>query len=243
MVMRCIAVLLLALSAQVVALSAAQAKLRVAVAANFYPCASQLAKTFELQFRIPVDLISGASGALATQIALGAPYDVFMSADMQRIAYLQQQGAVIDDSVAVYAQGIAVIWSARHDINRLDLSKVQFVIANPELAPYGKAGMQILERLQNLHPRVQMNNIAQVYQVLTQGHRPVGVIALAQLADKNSPQIKRVPDAWYTPIIQGMAIIQRGDTQLAGAWHNFIMSEQTQKQIIECGFKASNERG
>jgi molybdate transport system substrate-binding protein len=96
----------------------------------------------------------GASGSLVAQISNGAPYDVFLSADMEYPKKLVQAGGAEASSLVTFAVGKLALWTMRPG---LDVSSVESVvrnpavvklaIANPSLAPYGRAAEGVLAKL------------------------------------------------------------------------------------------------
>src|SRR5580658_10326788 len=125
-------------------------KLFVASASDMVNALPELAKDFQARTGVPVVPSFGPSGALAQQIAQGAPFDVFLSADRRFLAQLVDSKHIDPSSRVVYAIGHLVLYSPKLRLAALaDLKgpNVQRLsIANPELAPYGRAAKQSLER-------------------------------------------------------------------------------------------------
>jgi molybdate transport system substrate-binding protein len=125
--------------------------IKVAIAANLQPVMKDLQRDFKARTKIDIDIISGSSGNLATQIRHGAPYDVFLSADRDFPQSLQKDGFTIKNAV-VYAQGVLIICSTQNldfnNWNKLLLTDAvkKIAIGNPAIAPYGKAAQQALTK-------------------------------------------------------------------------------------------------
>ena len=125
--------------------------LRVAVATNFMPAMEGLQRQFEDAFDVEVELVSGATGALYTQIVQGAPYDVFLAADQDRPEKLEAEGFAVAGTRATYAIGRLALWRPGADeyttpgATFLGTGKV--AIANPRLAPYGQAASDVIASL------------------------------------------------------------------------------------------------
>ncbi|MDX1266792.1 MAG: molybdate ABC transporter substrate-binding protein, partial [Oceanisphaera sp.] len=90
-------------------------EIRVAVATNFIEVMERLGDDFSDQSGHQVLISSGATGKLYAQIKNGAPYDVFLAADEQRPALLDQEGVAIAGSRFTYALGKLVLWSPTAD--------------------------------------------------------------------------------------------------------------------------------
>src|SRR4051794_13855929 len=130
--------------------SFAQNKLTVAAAANVQFVLNELAKDFKSSTGIETDIILNSSGKLTAQIKEGAPYDVFVSADMKYPKELYKSGYSID-SPKVYANGLLVLWTMQTGIKPIeDLSVLtsdavkKIAIANPQTAPYGEASVETM---------------------------------------------------------------------------------------------------
>jgi molybdate transport system substrate-binding protein len=153
---------------------AAAEGLRIAVAANFLQATKELTADFEKQTGIKVEATFASSGSLYAQIANGAPYDLFLSADEERPARLHKEGAA--DQPFVYARGRVVLWSAKKDFCQAgqwqqalaDPGVRKIAIANPETAPYGTAAREALRKTglwdTGSEKRVIAQDIAQAFQ-------------------------------------------------------------------------------
>ena len=129
---------------------ASAATIRVAVAANFKPVLDVLAEQFEQKHNARVLVSSASSGILYNQITHGAPFDLFLSADDELPARLEQDGLIVPGSRQTYAYGRLVLWSHLDNpltLTTLDKYKGRLAIANPALAPYGLAAQQTLEKM------------------------------------------------------------------------------------------------
>jgi molybdate transport system substrate-binding protein len=134
-----------------VSAGAADQKITAGVAANFIVPFGEIATLFEKQTGIKVEPVFTSSGKLYAQIASGAPYDVFLSADEERPAKLFKDGLALKPFI--YAKGRVVLWSADKKycsakdwvsaVRSGEMKKI--AIANPETAPYGAAAMAALK--------------------------------------------------------------------------------------------------
>lgn len=213
----------------------------VAVAANFMAPMQRIAQQFEKATGHTVVITSGATGKLAAQIAHGAPWHVLLSADNTTGPSLIAQGYAVAGSHMVYAQGKLALWSAApHAFTDIDnglpadfwQNFSYIAIANPRLAPYGAAAMQVLEktgwtppdqrhRAQPTAVLVQASSIAQAYQFVATGNAPIGFVALSQimldgaLEERGTTWV--IPSQLYAPLLQGAVILKAGEKNPASA--------------------------
>lgn len=197
------------------------AQIRVAVAANFHGTLQQLAERYGAQSGHRLVISAGASGALATQIANGAPFDVFLSADTERAHWLEARGHAVAGTRFVYARGVLVLWSARGGVVDADgavLATGSFrhlALADPRLAPYGAAAAQVLrargvfEQLDAARRLVRGQSIGQTWSQVASGAADLGFVALAQVRrDGVIPGSHWiVPRELYAPIEQAAVLL------------------------------------
>jgi molybdate transport system substrate-binding protein len=209
----------------------------VAIAANLQPVMKGLKSDFKNRTGISIDIISGASGSLSTQIRNGAPYDVFMSADKDFPQSLQQNGLALKPSV-VYAQGVLIICSTQNLnftqwdrlLQRNSVHKI--AIGNPAIAPYGKAAQQALTKA-GIYDEVKDKivfgeSITQVNTYITTGVVQVGFTTLSLIKDDaKKPQLyyKIVDNKAYAPIEQAMVLLKHAKGNTAAAqFYQYILS-------------------
>ncbi|MBY6187403.1 molybdate ABC transporter substrate-binding protein [Marinobacter hydrocarbonoclasticus] len=193
------------------------ATVTVAVAANFKSTLEQAAKGFTNDTGIQVQISSGATGALYTQILHGAPYDLFLAADNERPALLVEKGLAEADTLNDYAVGLLAFWvpGERPDETTLRQWQGRLAIANPRIAPYGAAAEQVGEHLDILDRLrgniVRGNNILQTFQYVQSGNVPAGLVALAQLRQAGVPDSEYwlVPPQWHDSLRQQAVVLTR----------------------------------
>ncbi|HEY6448444.1 MAG TPA: molybdate ABC transporter substrate-binding protein [Acidobacteriaceae bacterium] len=206
----------------------AQQTLRLAAAADLQPVLPPVLADFQAQTGIHVLASYESSATLATQIIDGAPYDLFMAADLSFPQRVIDAGKAEQDHPMPYARGTLVLWT-RNDSGVTSLSldalpAIQSIaIANPEHAPYGRAAEAALEHaglLAAVQPRLRVaENIAQAAQYADSGNAQVGFISLTSAL---TPRLTadghfiRVPAEDYPPILQG-AVVIRGSASAAAA--------------------------
>ncbi len=218
----------------------------VAVASNFTAAMKDIVAEFEKTSDHQVRLSFGSSGKFFAQIVNGAPFQVFFSADQSKPAALEKAGLVVQESRMTYAVGALALWSSKPGFvddyaTRLkngDFNKL--ALANPKLAPYGIAAMEVLEHLTLKHATekkwVLGENIAQTYQFVSTGNADMGFVALSQIIDRGHFRQGSswvIPAELYTPIRQDAVLLQRGkNSRAAQALLRFVRSEKV-KAIIE----------
>ena len=218
----------------------AQTPLRIAVAADLEPVLPPILVEFRQATGIRAEATYQASAMLTTQIMNGAPFDLFLSADLgypRRLinaGLADAAGSADSTTPIIYAKGTLVLW-ARKDSPlpppSLDLLRnpglKRLAIADPERAPYGRAALAALTSLNlytALKPRLATaENIAQAAQFVDSGNADAGLISLTSAL---TPRLSAsgsyfvIPRNLYPPIEQG-AVIVANTTQRA-AVHKFL---------------------
>lgn len=170
-----------------------------------------------------IDVVYGASGKLATQIRNGAPFDVFLSADLAFAQALHDDGLTAGPP-EVYAIGRLVAWSTDPALGRLSLDALvrdarvrRFAIANPQHAPYGRRALEALRHLgveAIAQPKLVLgDNVAQAAAFVDSGAAQAGLVAHAlvlspALAGKGAWTL--VPEAWHSRLEQALVVTRRG---------------------------------
>ncbi len=223
-------------------------EVRVAVAANFAAAMKAIAADFERSSGHRVVISHGSTGQLYAQIRNGAPFDLFLAADQRRPRLLQQQGIARDRFT--YAIGSLVLWSSDHtrSLDERVLRDADFgrlAIANPKIAPYGRAAEEVLHRLglyDAVAPRlVRGESIAQTYQFVASGNAQLGFIALAQVAFDDTGSRWLVPDGLYRPLRQDAVMLRRGaGNAAAGALFDYLNGDRARAIIHEYGYRSDD---
>jgi molybdate transport system substrate-binding protein len=218
----------------------------VAVAANFTGPAKEIAALFKQQTGHEAVMSFGASGAFFTEIAHGAPFEVFLSADEARPKAAVEQGFAVPGSRFTYAVGQLVLWSRVVDVTDGEaalkagrFSKLS--IANPVAAPYGAAAVQTMKALgvyDALKPKiVEGNSIAQAFQFTDTRNAEAGFVALAQLYGIKAGTRWEVPSSLYAPIRQDAVLLKTGAASEASkAFLAFLKSPEAHAIIERFGY-------
>jgi molybdate transport system substrate-binding protein len=228
----------------------AQQTLRIAAAADLEPVLPPILTEFTAQTGIHADASYKSSATLATAIINGAPFDLFLAADLsfpQRViaANLAEESAPVP-----YARGTLVLWT-RNDssFHQLSISSLRdpslksIAIANPEHAPYGRAAEAALQHLglyDTLKPKlVTAENIAQAAQYADSGNAELGFISLTSAL---TPRLKatghyiEVPRDAYPPIVQGAIVVKNSQNAVAARrFLDFLTSAPIVHQLEASG--------
>ncbi|MGC8120673.1 molybdate ABC transporter substrate-binding protein [Marinobacter sp. VGCF2001] len=225
----------------------------VAVAANFTDTTRTLADRFKAATGHQVTASFGSTGKLYAQIRHGAPFDVFMAADMRRPALLESDGTGVAGTRFTYARGKLVLWSPRPAAFTSPMTYLEeqsfarLAIANPKTAPYGLAARQVLEHLElwaALQSKlVRGDSIAQAFQFIASGNTEAGLVALAQVNawPEADGTLWAIPQAYYEPINQQAILLRRGaDSTAARDWLDFLRSPEALNIIQGYGYDTAD---
>lgn len=218
--------------------------LRIAVASNFRPTMKKLVPLFLKSHAIIIRWQSASSGAIFNQILHGAPYDLFLSADSERPLKLIQQKRALTHSLQTYALG-KLVWYEPDEthptlLKRQNLPDV-ISIANPKIAPYGKAAAEVILKLKHnnivFEKVIVASNILQSFQYIHTGNVAAGFVAYAQIINvKLENSFWLIPDDWYQPIKQQAIIIHSEHEKIAQQFLDFLQTAAAQKIITEMGY-------
>ena len=227
--------------------AASAGEVRIAAASNFSTALRAIVERFEADTGHRVSMSFGSTGKHYAQIRNGAPFDVFFAADRQRPTLLEAEGIALSGSRFNYALGRLVLWSpessfvdAEGDV--LDGGDFRHLaIANPLLAPYGRAAQQVLQARglwEDLQARlVRGENIAQAYQFVRSGNARLGFVAYAQVMQPGGTvegSFWLVPESLHAPIEQQAVLLR--DTPAARDLLDFVRSEVSLAIIRDYGY-------
>lgn len=239
--------------------AASASEIKIAVAANVSYAIEPLKKAFhELHPNTKIEVILGSSGKLTAQIKNGAPYELFMSANMKYPEALYEEGIAVTEPV-VYAQGtLAYLSVKQQDFTKgMDLLKngniEKIAIANPKTAPYGAAAKEALKSA-NLYEvlkdkLVHGESISQTVTYATTA-ADIGFIAKSSLFSPQMAHFKKgvnwfeVDERLYTPIDQGMVILKKGEGNVeVKAFYEFMLSEKAREILKSFGYRVEEDSG
>ncbi|MGI9404299.1 MAG: molybdate ABC transporter substrate-binding protein [Hyphomicrobium sp.] len=227
----------------------------VAAAASLRYALDDIAAAFEQKTGKRVRLTYGATRSLMHQIENGAPYELFLAADAESVRRLADKRRT-EGEPSVFARGrIALVVPRGSSVfvdgelaglaDAIGAGNVDHVaIANPEVAPYGRAAQEALQQAglwEDLAPRlVRGENVGQAAQFATTGAAQAGLIAHSMAVSPgvaSRMSVALIPEDWHQPIIHSMAILKgAGDT--ARAFAAFLKSEQARAILERNGFSA-----
>ncbi|PJG59768.1 molybdate ABC transporter substrate-binding protein [Aeromonas cavernicola] len=190
-------------------------EVKVAVAANFKGTLERIGEAFTAKTGHRLVISAAATGVLYTQIRHGAPFDLFLSADVATPEKLEKEGKGSDRFT--YAIGQLGLWQKggpAPDEATLRSWQGNLAIANPRTAPYGAAAMATLARLKIDPTQYRLltgANIGQTWQFVETGNAELGFVAWANLVDAGKTgEAWAVPASFYPPIEQQGLILKQG---------------------------------
>ena len=243
------------LSTAFVCANAKAEEVTVAVAANFTAPMQKIAQAFEQDTGHKAKLVFGSTGKFYAQIKNGAPFAVLLSADDETPARLEKEGVAIAGTRFTYAVGRLALWSKNPALvdnkGQVLLSKntdknsfKKLAIADPKLAPYGAAAMEVLDRmgaLAKVRPKlVQGDSIGQAFQFVMTENAELGFVALSQISiDGRITQGSAwvVPQNLYTPLKQDAVLLPLGKNSAAAlALMKYMRTDRAQAIIRAYGY-------
>jgi len=242
-------------SGAVVCATAKAEEVTVAVASNFTVPMQKIAQAFEQDTGHKALLAFGATGKFYAQIKNGAPFAVFLSADDETPARLEREVIAVTGTRFTYAVGRLALWSKNpslvDDKGQVLLSTTtdknsfkKIAIADPKLAPYGAAAMEVIERMgviDKVRPKlVQGDSIGQAFQFVMTENAELGFVALSQISiDGRITQGSAwvVPQNLYTPLKQDAVLLPIGKNNAAAlALMKYMRTDRAQTIIRNYGY-------
>lgn len=244
---------LIAILASLTFAAAAPAQtLAIGAASDLQAVLPTLAKRFEQQSGIATRLTFGSSGNFFSQIQNGAPFDLFLSADLEYPRQLVSANLAFGDTLYEYASGRIVLWTRKDsgiDVQQglrilVDPRVRRIAIANPEHAPYGRAAVAAL-RYEHLYEAVQSKlvlgeNISQAAQFVQSGNADVGILALSVAlapALKAGGTYTEISSTMHPPIRQAAVVLRDARNQKAARdFLAFLKQPDSMKLLADFGF-------
>lgn len=222
----------------------------VAVAANFTAPMQKIAQAFEQDTGHKALLAFGSTGKFYAQIKNGAPFAVLLAADNETPERLEKEGLTVAGSRFTYATGRLALWSKTPNLvddkgevlrsNRFE----KLAIADPKLAPYGAAAMEVIHKL-GVQPKVtpklvQGESIGQTYQFISTENAQLGFVALSQIFfDGRIAQGSAwvVPQSMHTSLKQDAVLLSHGkDNTAAHALFKYLQADKAKTIIRQYGY-------
>ena len=230
----------------------------VAAASDLRFALDELAAAFRRDSGTAVRIVYGSSGNFRRQIAEGAPFELFLSADEDYVVALAREGRLVDAGTLYGIGRLALVIPPgsplRADGTLADLAAAgrsqrigKFSIANPEHAPYGRAAQQALTAVgawETLRPRLVLGeNVAQAMQFAVSGSTDGGLVALSLAMAPGAlgtAAYAVVPAALHSPLRQRMALTRRA-TPAARAFFEFLQRPASRQVLQRYGFALPGE--
>ncbi|MCF6296693.1 MAG: molybdate ABC transporter substrate-binding protein [Flavobacteriaceae bacterium] len=224
-------------------------KLTIATAANMQFIIHELVNSFTKETGIECEVIVGSSGKLTAQIKEGAPFDVFVSADMKYPNKLFKNG-LTTKTPTIYAYGKLVLWTMfdnlKPSLNLLLSDSINHIaLANPKVAPYGLSTIEVLNHTKMFKKvkdkLVYGESISQTNQFITSKVAEIGFTAKSVVL---SPNIKGkgtwvdIDSSYYSLIEQGIVILKNRPSQINNAqkFYNFLLSAKAKEILNKFGY-------
>lgn len=230
----------------------------VAAASDLQFALAEVAAAFKRDTGTEVRLAFGSSGNFRTQIAQGAPFELFLSADEAYVDALAAEGRTVDRGVR-YATGRLVLFvptgsPVKPDPTLADLKAAaadgrlaRLAIANPEHAPYGRAAREALQRAgawDAVAPRLALGeNVSQAAQFATSGAAQAGLFAYSlalapAVAGKGAYVL--LPAQSHAPLHQRMVLV-KGAGAAARAFYAYLQQPAARTVLRKHGFALPGE--
>jgi molybdate transport system substrate-binding protein len=193
----------------------------------------------------------GGTGQFYAQIKNGAPFAVLLAADTLTPAKIEKEGLGVPGTTFTYAIGQLVLWSKKPGLvdDQGEILKAgnfsKIAIANPKLAPYGSAAIEVLNRMgimSQVRPKiVEGSNIAQAHQFVFSENASLGFVAMSQVYEDG--KLKQgsgwiVPAKMYSPIKQDAILLNSGRNNPAAiALMTYLQSEAAKAVIHKFGYQ------
>jgi molybdate transport system substrate-binding protein len=227
----------------------------VAVAANFTAPMQKIAQAFAQDTGHKAQLAFGSTGKFYAQIKNGAPFAVLLAADDETPARLEKEGLAVAGTRQTYATGRLALWSKSPNLvddkgevlrspnlDKLGIDKI--AMADPKLAPYGAAAMEVIQHLgvqATVIPKlVQGESIGQTYQFVSTENAQLGFVALSQIwldgrITHGSAWV--VPQSMHTPLKQDAVLLNVGkDNAAAIALLKYLQGDKAKTIIRQYGY-------
>lgn len=247
--------LVLVISLFVTCRQGGRADLHVAVASSLTVVIDELESRYSARTGTELKVSTGASGNLFAQVASGAPFDLFLSADREYPERMIEEGLAYEDSLTTYCYGIVVIWARSDsgiDPRRLKWDALRhpaarrIAVANPTLAPYGRVALDLLERQeisQEVSARIVVGeNVNQAAHFGASGAAQVALIPLSLAQTQSLRQTGsfwEIPETEYASVEQAAVILKAAGDRRANAqkFLDWVIGREAGEIFSAAGFR------
>ena len=226
--------------------------LTLAVASNMQFAMAEIINTFEDKTNLSCEVVVSSSGKLTAQIKEGAPFDVFISADMKYPQSLYEFG-LTKDPPKVYAYGKLVMWSTTEalepSIEILQSPAVRHIaIPNPKTAPYGSAAVEVLRTngiLDVLHDKlVYGESLSQTNQFILSRSAEIGFTSKSVVLSNQLPRKGKwveIDQNQYSPLAQGIILLDNEQSPFSKQFVDFLFSPEGKTILEKYGYKVEKQ--
>jgi len=228
----------------------AKPEITVAAAANLTDVFAKIGPAFEAQAAVHPVFSFASTAQLTRQVENGAPFDVFAAADSTHIAELDQKGLLAPGSRAVYARGVLALWipaSSKAPVAHIEDLKSREVhtiaIAKPELAPYGQAALETLQKLGIWHvvqPKVVYAENISMARQYGQSKNADAVFTAYSLVLHESGKVIPVDENLHQPIDQALGIMVKSQHQAAARkFADYLLKGDGRAMLESFGYRVN----
>jgi molybdate transport system substrate-binding protein len=228
----------------------------VFAAASLKNALDDAAQAFEHQGGAPVKISYAASSQLAKQIESGAPADIFISADLAWMDYLQKRNLIRSATrknllgnrlvlVAPAGSGVKIDIKPGFDLVGM-LNGERLAMADPTSVPAGKYGKAALEKLgvwQSIAPHVAgAENVRAALLYVDRKETPLGIVYATDAASEPGVEIAGAfPENTHPPIIYPAALTTASKNPAAAKLLAFLESPAARPAFETQGFTVLDE--
>lgn len=194
-----------------------------------------------------ITVIYSGTGKAYAQFTNGFEYDIFIAADSKYPQKIVDDGNAITKPL-IYAMGAVALFSHDEEIIKKGLEAIKsdevkhFSIANPRLAPYGEAALEILKNYgledEAKEKLVLGDNIAQSVQFVDSGAAEIGLVAFSLIkTTKKESEYMLIDQSRYSPMKQAFVLTKYAkEKPLAYKFGDFLLSKSAQNIFEKYGF-------
>ncbi|PSW56332.1 molybdate ABC transporter substrate-binding protein [Photobacterium leiognathi] len=232
--------------------SAADNNITVFAASSLTNALNDIAAKYRQETGVKTTLSFASSSALARQVALGAPANIYLSANEKWMDYVEQQGAVIDNSrVDVLKNSLVMVAPTDYPQNNIsfsaswDLSKAldgtRLAVGNPDNVPAGRYAKQSLEFMhlwKQAEPLLaRANNVRSALVLVERGEAKLGIVYKTDAEiSKKVKIVATFPEDSHKPITYPMALVKGNDTPAAKAFYQYLQHDEAKAIFKQYGF-------
>ncbi|WP_305817222.1 molybdate ABC transporter substrate-binding protein [Photobacterium leiognathi] len=232
--------------------SAADNNITVFAASSLTNALNDIAAKYQQETGVKTTLSFASSSALARQVALGAPANIYLSANEKWMDYVEQQGAVIDNSrVDVLKNSLVMVAPTDYPQNNIslsaswDLSKAldgtRLAVGNPANVPAGRYAKQSLEFMhlwKQAEPLLaRANNVRSALVLVERGEAKLGIVYKTDAEiSKKVKIVATFPEDSHKPITYPMALVKGNDTPAAKAFYQYLQHDEAKAIFKQYGF-------